>query len=160
MAESCSAAAGAPDDSRRSKYPMISVEDAIVHVLRNSSTLALVEVPLMEVNDCEISKDSIRLMRKTDKKDLHTLIPLTPEVLNVVHSFLSVFLISLTVSLKISQSFNSIKSISTSAKVLEFLNLYTIASSTLIIGYLLILELSIAPAAAEHDSAIFVFVPV
>mmetsp|Transcript_6046 Transcript_6046/g.6185 ORF Transcript_6046/g.6185 Transcript_6046/m.6185 type:complete len:648 (-) Transcript_6046:218-2161(-) len=48
MAESCLSAAGAPDDARRSKYPMISVEDAIVHVLKNSSALSLIEVPLME----------------------------------------------------------------------------------------------------------------
>jgi hypothetical protein len=30
---------------------MISVEDAIVHVLKNSSALSLIEVPLMEVHN-------------------------------------------------------------------------------------------------------------
>jgi hypothetical protein len=55
MAESCLTAAGAPDDSRRSKYPMISVEDAIVHVLRNSSALSLIQIPLMEVNNSAVS---------------------------------------------------------------------------------------------------------
>lgn len=48
MAESCSTAAGAPDDRRRSRYPMIDVADAMVHVLQNVSPLALDDVPLME----------------------------------------------------------------------------------------------------------------
>ena len=40
-------AAGAPDDRRRSRYPMINVEDAIVHVLQNTVALPLESVPLM-----------------------------------------------------------------------------------------------------------------
>ena len=46
MAESCMTAAGAPDDRRRSRYPMINVEDAIVHVLQNTSALPLENVGL------------------------------------------------------------------------------------------------------------------
>jgi hypothetical protein len=41
-----------------------------------------------------------------------------------------------------------------SDKALEFFNTCTIASSTLIIGYLLLLASSGAPAADKHDSAI------
>ena len=48
MAESCVTCAGAPSDSRRSKYPMISVEEAIIHVLQNSSPLPFENVSIME----------------------------------------------------------------------------------------------------------------
>lgn len=47
MAESCIIAAGVPDDRRRSKYPMINVEDAIMHVLQNSNPLPIEDVALM-----------------------------------------------------------------------------------------------------------------
>lgn len=47
MAESCVTAAGVPDDRRRSKYPMINVEDAIMHVLQNSNPLSIEDVDLM-----------------------------------------------------------------------------------------------------------------
>jgi gephyrin len=48
MAESCMTCAGAPSDSRRSKYPMISVEEAIIHVLQNSSPLPFENVSMTE----------------------------------------------------------------------------------------------------------------
>ena len=40
--------AGIPDDRRRSKYPMISVDDAIHIVLQNSFPLDVIDVPLIE----------------------------------------------------------------------------------------------------------------
>lgn len=48
MAESCMTCAGAPSDLRRSKYPMISVEEAIIHVLQNSSPLPFENVSIIE----------------------------------------------------------------------------------------------------------------
>lgn len=57
MAESCLTTAGVPDDRRRSKYPMINVEDAIVHVLQNTSALPLENVPLMDACGRVVASD-------------------------------------------------------------------------------------------------------
>lgn len=46
MTESCCTSAGAPDEKRRSRYPMIPVEDAIIKVLQNAHPLPIEEVHL------------------------------------------------------------------------------------------------------------------
>ena len=46
MADSCCTSAGAPDDKRRSRYPMIPVEDAVIKVLQNAQPLPIEEVHL------------------------------------------------------------------------------------------------------------------